>query len=49
MNLLKSWRDVASADGALARVAELLPGVDIISFGLMVNHGHFCSCRSSNL
>ncbi|CAK9010421.1 unnamed protein product [Durusdinium trenchii] len=41
MNLLKSWRDVASADGALARVAELLPGVDIISFGLMVNHGHF--------
>ena len=41
LNLLKRWRDVASADGALARVAELLPGVDIISFGLMVNHGHY--------
>ena len=43
LNLLKRWRDVASADGALARVAELLPGVDIISFGLMVNHGHFAT------
>ena len=41
LNLLKRWKNVASADGALARVAELLPGVDIISFGLMVNHGHF--------
>eukprot|EP00913_Durusdinium_trenchii_P027603 g25891.t1 len=28
LNLLKNWRDCGSADGALAKVAEMLPGVD---------------------
>lgn len=41
LNLIRQWKDVATADGALARFAELVPGLDIIQFGLMANAGQY--------
>lgn len=43
LNIIKQWKDVASADGALAKLAELFPGCDIIAFGIMATSGHYAS------
>jgi len=47
LNLLKNWRQLGSADGPLSRIAELLPGVDIVAFGLHINGGHYAQALRS--